>query len=210
MSPEVVTQGVRIRHAGLANPKGFPTHGRILQCGPPETFPVFPPTSRDHVVDGGKSEVLMCQMSVQHSFSALSPFRQSCLRGSESRPWLSPKTRVKGSRNKSVSLIALPKEQYAPEDMANRSLVSAVWISLDSMGALYCIRRIGSPANVNRSPLPGRDARRSGASDEWSGAIRGQRPKPKHPHLRRGSRRGYAIIAVHCTVPLQIRGNIKN
>ena len=67
----MVAQGIRIRHMSLADEKDLLLRDRIIQRCLAETFPVFPSACRNHIVDGGKSEPLMCQVSVQRDLSAV-------------------------------------------------------------------------------------------------------------------------------------------
>jgi hypothetical protein len=63
----MVTLRVRVSKVGSADRFDL-THERVIsKHRTTQIRPVPPPPARDHVVDGGECEVLMVEMSVEHS-----------------------------------------------------------------------------------------------------------------------------------------------
>ena len=73
--PEVIALGVRISDVLPTDPLDLVQKGSVRQHRPTEFGPISQAAARDHIVDGGKGEVRMSQMTMFQFFllSTVSP-----------------------------------------------------------------------------------------------------------------------------------------
>jgi hypothetical protein len=62
----VMTLRIRVRDMPAADMLDLAQQGRRVQYGPAQIDPIVPSTTKNNIVDGGKGELLMVQVSVTH------------------------------------------------------------------------------------------------------------------------------------------------